>query len=49
MKYELTQEQVNNLLVLLERVQLTWKEVKAYVEIINIFNNPIKEEKTNNT
>ena len=44
MKYELTQEQINNLLILLERVQLTWKEVRVYVDIINVLNNPIIEE-----
>lgn len=47
MKFELSQEQVKNLITLLKRVNLTGEEVPAYVDIINILNNPIKEyEKT---
>lgn len=47
MKFELSQEQVKNLITLLGRVSLTGGEVPAYVDIINVLNKPITEyEKT---
>lgn len=43
MKYEISEQVKNNLLVFLQRTDLKGNEVPAYVEIINILNNPIIE------
>ena len=43
MKYEISEQAKNNLLVFLQRTDLKGNEVPAYVEIINILNNPIIE------
>lgn len=43
MKYEISEQVKNNLLVFLQRTELKGNEVPAYVEIINILNNPIIE------
>lgn len=43
-KYELTEAQVNNLLLFLDRVNYTGlKEVQAINELIYIFANPIRD------
>lgn len=44
MKFELSQEQLNNLKVLLSRVNLSGAEVPGYVDLVNTLNNPLKEE-----
>jgi len=44
MKYEINETQLKNLIEMLKRVQLTGAEVPAYVDIINILNNPINEQ-----
>ena len=48
MKYELTQEDKDALFALLNRVNLTGHEVPAFNKLINIFQNPIKEEEKEN-
>lgn len=45
MKFDFTEQQVNNLLVFMDRISLTGiKEVQAFNEIIAALNNPINEE-----
>ncbi len=44
MKYELTQEQLRNLLELLSRTNLTGKEVVVFNDLMKVFANPIIEE-----
>ena len=44
MKYELNDEQLNNLKVFLLRVDLKGSEVPAYVSLMNAISNPIQEE-----
>ena len=44
MKFELTQEQLNNLDKFLSRVDLKWSEALAFTDILQAFSNPIKEE-----
>jgi hypothetical protein len=44
MKIELTEEQMKNLAVFLQRVQLTGGEVPAYVEIVQAINKPVLED-----
>ena len=44
MKIELTEQQLNNLQVFLQRVDLKGNEVPAYVEIIQALNNPLDLE-----
>ena len=47
MKVELTEQQINNLKVFLQRLQLTGSEVGAFVEILNALTknqNSDKEE-----
>lgn len=46
MKIKLTEQQLNNLCIFLERVELKGNEVPAYVEIRNALSNPIIEEET---
>lgn len=47
MKYEFTEQILNNLMVFLDRVSMTGiKELTAMNEILNIFKNPLKEEET---
>ena len=48
MKYELTEEEVKSLFVFLNRVNLTGHEVPVFNKLINIFQNPIKEEEKEN-
>lgn len=48
MKFEITNEVLNNLLVFLDRVSITGrKELSAMNQILYVLNNPIKEEKDN--
>lgn len=42
---KLTEVQLNNLMLFLERVDLKGNEVPAYVDIVNIINNASPEEK----
>jgi hypothetical protein len=44
MKIELTEQQLKNLQAFLQRVDLKGAEVPAYVEIMNMLNNPDKSE-----
>jgi hypothetical protein len=44
MKFELTEEQLKNLLIFLLRADLKGQEVNAYNDIMKVFSNPIKEE-----
>lgn len=44
MKYEISNEIKNNILVFLERTELQGKEVPAYIQIMNALSNPIQEE-----
>jgi len=44
MKYELSKQQLENLAGFLNRVPLKGAEVNAFIEIANIFQNPIKEK-----
>lgn len=45
MKFEFTQEQLNNLMVFLDRAEMKGlKELQAMNEIINVLGNPIQEE-----
>lgn len=45
MKYELNENQLNNLIVFLDRVELKGiKEIQAINEILSIFTNPTKEQ-----
>jgi hypothetical protein len=42
-KIDLTEEQMKNLAVFLQRVQLTGAEVPAYLEIVQAINKPVLE------
>ena len=42
MKIELTEQQLNNLQIFLQRVDLKGNEVQAFVEIMQVLNNPFK-------
>ena len=44
MKYELNEQTKNNLLVFLQRTELKGSEVVSFVELMQLFNNPIKDE-----
>lgn len=46
-KVEFTKEQLNNLLIFLNRVNLQGAEVGAFVEIMQVFGNPIEYEDSN--
>lgn len=43
---ELTQVQVKNLLVFLERINLSAKEVTAYIEVVNVLKNALNAQQT---
>ena len=45
MKFELKQEELNALFVLLDRVNLTGKEVPTFNRLVSIFSNPIIKKK----
>jgi len=48
LKYEFTEQQINNLLSFLDRVELKgFKELQAMNEIINILQSPVQEQKDN--
>lgn len=44
MKIELTEQQLNNLQVFLQRLDLKGNEVPAFVEIMNALNKPVIDE-----
>lgn len=44
MLIQLTEQQIQNLLVLLDRVQLTGQEAPAFMEILQAVKNPVKEQ-----
>jgi len=44
MKYELSEQVINNLVAFLQRVDLKGHEAFAYCEIIQVLNSPIQEE-----
>ena len=44
MKVNLTEEQRDNLLTLLSRVDIKGSEAVAFVELIQILNNPVEDE-----
>ena len=44
MKFLLTQQQLNNLSIFLQRVELKGSEVPAYNELVSVFSNPIIKE-----
>ena len=45
MKFEFTEQALNNLLIFIDRIQFSGlKELQAINEIMTILNNPIKEE-----
>jgi len=45
MKYELTKQQLNNLIAFLSRTNLSGSESAAFNEIVNIFSRPAEEVK----
>ena len=49
MQINLTIEQRKNLIVFLNRVQMSGAEVPAYLEIVNALNEPFKKEKIKET
>jgi len=48
MKYEISDQIKNNLLVFLQRVDLKGSEALAFVELLNVLHNPLQEEMTEN-
>ena len=48
MKIELTEQQKNNLLLFLERITLTPKEIQAYIEIVKAITNKEAGDKDGN-
>jgi tRNA C32,U32 (ribose-2'-O)-methylase TrmJ len=44
-KFQLTNEQMRNLMSFLNRTQLAGQEVPAFMDIINALNKPVVEEK----
>lgn len=47
-KLELTDDQMKNLAVFLQRIQLTGAEVPAYLEIVQAINKPVLDMVKNN-
>lgn len=47
MKFHINENVINNLMIFLDRVEIKGlKELTAMNEILNVLNNPIKEEDT---
>ena len=47
MKYELSEQIKQNLMVFLNRVELKGSEVIAYVDVVNALSNPIQDNNIN--
>ena len=46
MKIDINEQQAKNILVFLERAQLSGKEVPAYVELLNVINEQLNNPDT---
>jgi len=44
MKYELSEQVLNNLIAFLQRTDLKGSEVPAYISILNALQNPIQQD-----